>query len=351
MGVEGVSPAARPQPTNRMPEFDVFRGFAALSVLIFHYTYRFNELYGHAPSVVLTSSGPYGGIDMFFVMTGFLIYGILGRTPHGLDFVVSRVSRLYPAYWAAVACTFAVVTIFGLPDRGVSLLEALVNLSMLSVFLDVPYVDGVYWTLSLDICFYAIMLALYQFRQLHRIELISALWLGGIVAVHALGVKLPIAVEVATLSEYGHLFIAGIIIYRITQQDGFTFARGAMLVACVLTGWYIHGLRYGILDTAIVLIVFATTRGWLRWIALKPLMFLGSVSYSLFLLHQNIGYVILRETYAHGLNPYIGLFGALALMLAAATLITYYIELPAMRLARQWYKRFRDRLIAAPKIA
>lgn len=345
-----VHAGARSQPVDRLLEFDVFRGLAALSILIYHYTARFDELYGHAPGVLLTSSGPYGGIDMFFVMSGFLMLGILQRTRHGLDFVVSRASRLYPGYWVGVLVTFTALSLFPLPGREVTLSEAVANLTMLSVFLGVPYVDGVYWTLSLNICFYAIMLVLYQARQLERVELISAIWMCGTVGAHLLKVELPLVVQVATLSQYAHLFIAGMIIYRTTQR-GFTFGRGVLLTSCVAAAWYIHGARFGLLDGAIVLIVLATVRGWFRWIVFKPLVFLGTISYSLFLIHQNVGYILMREAYAHGLNPYVGLALATGLMIGVATVVTFYVELPAMQLARQWYKRFRDRLIVAPKAA
>src|ERR1700686_2691801 len=114
-----------------MLQLDVLLGIAALMVLLFHYTERFHELYGHAPGMVLFTIGRQG-VDLFFIISGFVIFMTIEKTRRGLDFVVSRFSRLFPAYWIAVSLTFFIVHVAGLPGREVTPSAALANLSMLA---------------------------------------------------------------------------------------------------------------------------------------------------------------------------------------------------------------------------
>ena len=96
-------------PDARVRELDVLRGLAAAAVVLFHYTVRYGALYGYpAPPIVRVPTGFYG-VEVFFCISGFVIFMTLDRTRRPMDFVVSRVSRLWPAYIVAIAVTFAVV--------------------------------------------------------------------------------------------------------------------------------------------------------------------------------------------------------------------------------------------------
>jgi peptidoglycan/LPS O-acetylase OafA/YrhL len=75
---------------------------------------------------------------------------------------VSRVRRLYPAYWVACTLCFVAVRLFR-PAFGavgsssifdVSLRDYCYNLTMLQTFFGVRDVDGAYWTLAVEITFY-----------------------------------------------------------------------------------------------------------------------------------------------------------------------------------------------------
>ena len=89
----------------RINEIDFLRFVAALSVVLFHYSFR-----GHAaddlsvmPYPVLETVARYGylGVDLFFLISGFVI--LMTASSGSLkDFVISRAVRLYPAFWAFV---------------------------------------------------------------------------------------------------------------------------------------------------------------------------------------------------------------------------------------------------------
>ena len=138
---------------SRIEELDGLRGLAAIAVVLFHYTTRYSEIYGRETG--LPFEFPYGnlGVELFFGISGFVIFMTLDRTRSLGDFVVSRVSRLYPAYWAAIILTTAVVNLEGMTEFMRSPFEITVNFTMLQSFVGVRAVDGVYWTLAVELAF------------------------------------------------------------------------------------------------------------------------------------------------------------------------------------------------------
>ena len=140
----------------RYSELDAIRGIAALMVVIFHYSIRYGELYGYAVAPAFGFEWGRYGVQLFFIVSGFVIFLTLDKKPHTADFIISRFSRLYPAYWVAVVITFSFVYFFPLPGREVDIKTAIINLTMVQQWVGVANVDGVYWTLSLELSFYFI---------------------------------------------------------------------------------------------------------------------------------------------------------------------------------------------------
>jgi len=105
------------------------------------------------------------------MINGYLVYLILQKVEKPLDFVYSRFSRLYPTYWFCLIVTFLVVRWVQLPLRQVPTADFFWNFLMFQEVLgNANFVDGAYWTLTLEMAFYASMLALLLVQQLHRVE-------------------------------------------------------------------------------------------------------------------------------------------------------------------------------------
>lgn len=119
---------------NRFVELDSVRGIAALAVVIYHYLYRYNELYAHhGLNFDWAYWGKYG-VQLFFIISGFVIFMSLERVKKPFDFIASRFTRLFPAYWIALIITTLFVYSFGLPGREVSLLVLLLTLRCFKSF-------------------------------------------------------------------------------------------------------------------------------------------------------------------------------------------------------------------------
>src|SRR5579864_8086350 len=96
----------------RIESLDSLRGLAVLMVLFFHYTCRFQPAYYGYPSRPAIAL-PFGnlGVQLFFVISGFVITMTLVRCESQFEFLWKRFARLYPAYWFAVTLTFSAVAL------------------------------------------------------------------------------------------------------------------------------------------------------------------------------------------------------------------------------------------------
>lgn len=333
------------EPTRRLAEIDALRGVAALAVVMFHFTTRFMELYAPAGTPSFTAPNGHYGVNLFFIISGFVIFMTLERTRRGMDFVVSRFSRLFPAYWAAVALTFAVTSTFGLPGKEVTMLQALGNVFMIHNIFQVPHVDGVYWTLEVELLFYAGMFLLFMRGQLHRVYwavgLLLLARLGYHLAATGLGVDLSWTLYRLTILKFIPWFALGIFVYQtavngVRTDDG--LAR-VVALASLLCLWVVDGWALAALALVLTALVWAAASGRLPWLGHPVLAFFGTISYTLYLLHENIGWVVQRAVLARGLPFDLSIAAAMVVTVALATLLTYAVEKPAMRWIRQAYRQ------------
>ena len=332
-----------PRSGSRLQALDALRGIAAIAVVAFHYTTNLQYNY---PQFRPAFSIPHShfGVELFFIVSGFFIFKSLGNARSATDFAASRFARLFPAYWAAVLLTAATLATGGLPDRTLLLLHTLFNLTMLQEFFGIRHVDGVYWTLSRELVFYAGIGLLLTFRQTARAHLVIGFLLAAQASisliVHTSGLTLPAPhARSLLLYPYIHLFAAGFALFGIhrspsSRRDWFLLAA---TIACELLLPPPNDGKLGhlIVLTSIVAVLMAST-GRLQWLARKPLLWLGSISYALYLIHQNIGYWLIHHLTAAGWSLTTATLAALALALAHA--LRNLVEEPSLRAINQWWK-------------
>lgn len=126
-----------------------------MAVILYHYTVRYDELFGHVSryAVIFPNGGK--AVALFFILSGyFAISHIEGKQI--AFYMTKRFFRMYPTYWIAVLITFPLVSAF-LPSRSVSFTDALLNLSMMQGFFKISNVDGAYWTLQYELFFYILI--------------------------------------------------------------------------------------------------------------------------------------------------------------------------------------------------
>lgn len=312
----------------------MLRGLAALSVLAFHYTTRFAVIFGHPTAPRFGVPWGQRGVEVFFVISGFAIELSLQSTSSARDFLVSRAVRLYPTFWAALAVTITVVGLFGLPERVVSYHDAFLNLSMIPGSLGAQAADAVYWTLERELRFYGLVL------------LLLAIGLGRY-TVHALLVTVAVQ-TVGAISHTGthwvsdilnagwaHLFACGALLARFRRNP--SYKTLALLALCIVSSRGLGFMQFAYGAAAVAMVWLASSP--LIRANLRPLIFLGRISYPLYLVHQYVGYVVMRALYAHRVPPVVAIASATAMALIAATALHFAVEKPCL----QFLRRRRDK--------
>lgn len=324
----------------RLGELDALRGLAALAVVLFHFTTRYDTVYGHSGPMLVSVPWGHFGVQFFFGISGFVIFMTLERTKRPMDFVVSRFSRLFPAYWAAIALTTAVVWAGPLTGLRLPASTVLANLTMLQGLAGLPSVDGAYWTLLVELSFYAVMFTLYRLKLLDRIEWVLVGWIG-LKWLWWLVPALPFRVGVVLVQHFIPFFALGICAYRVFAGE--RTLRGVALpgLFALATVLALDGWAHFAVAVLVALTFAAFASGQAGLLARPPLVWLGSVSYTLYLVHENVGWTVISSLERRGLEANISTLLALAAVLAISAVITAVIERPAMGWIRHRW-RMRD---------
>ena len=328
---------------HRLQELDALRGLAALGVLFCHFASTCHRL------SILPCDFRYGayGPHLFFMISGFVILMTLTRTEHAADFIVSRFSRLYPVYWACIAVTLAVFCAFPSGEPLPTSKEVCINLSMLQSWIHVPDLQVSYWTLGVELRFYFIMFLIYLTGRIRSIEPFVLVWLGLIVVYRlaaALGRSSLSPVKVAFIANFAHLFAAGILFYQL-KMVGHHWSRHALLAVCLALQVAAGSWESVAMVTSFFVLFYLFVFNRLGWIAVRPMVYLGAISYSLYLIHGCIGEACIPRLPGLWGWPALTMAVPLLLSLAAAALITHGVEQPALRLIRSRYKSWRPQLL------
>ncbi|MBC8152273.1 MAG: acyltransferase, partial [Bacteroidetes bacterium] len=230
---------ARPGKTThavvRIRELDALRGIAALLVVLFHFTmFRPQAEYGFKYGVT--------GVDLFFMISGYVIFLTINRVRDWRDFIVSRVARLYPAYWTAVLLTTLLLYVFDRPHFFPK--ATLANLTMLQNFVGTGDLDGAYWTLAVELIFYGLMLLLFVSGQLRTVESWGAVFLSILLGFHLAG-PVYFSADYNLMKEYlpfvshAPLFVSGILFYNLQHRPA-NWLRHAAIGGCFVFTCYLH---------------------------------------------------------------------------------------------------------------
>jgi peptidoglycan/LPS O-acetylase OafA/YrhL len=337
-----TQPSARTHRGGRVAELDALRGIAATGAMLYHYTTAYDREWGHSRDLLFSLSCGDLGVPLFFMISGFVILLTLDRTKTVLDFAVARFCRLFPAYWAAVGMTFVFSLAFGPSDMRRSFSTAIINLTMLQGFFHVPNVDGAYWTLHVELCFYVLAGLLVALRLRQCVISICTLLVvagglmtaSGVVSGHAY-------FERYFLLNYMHLFLIGIILYE--MRSGWRWIHFVLLAVCVSAakahGSWLHPVSIFVLSG----IMFVATQRGTALLTGRICLFMGKISYPLYLIHAYIGYVMIRWGYAHGVNPNVCIGFAILFSLGLASGLSLLIEWPANSWLRRKYMSLKER--------
>jgi len=326
----------------RLVELDCLRGIASLAVVIEHLTLNYNKHYAKLETPLLNLHLARYGVFLFFMISGFVIFMTLSKTAKPMDFIVSRFSRLYPTYWTSIIITSILLYLMPLPNYDLNLKLVIMNFTMIQEFIGFRHIDWSYWTLQIEIFFYFIMLVIYMTNQLKRIELILFLWLAlrltYIISETLFSRELSWTANQILILEYIPFFSIGILFYLIHSRSYTNIYLMGLCFFIALTNIYLANTNDLESTIMFMIIFFALSQNKLGFITFKPIVFLGSISYPLYLIHQYAGFSIMNKLASLGIAPAPQFIFALLFSIFTATFISRTIEIPMMRLIRDYYK-------------
>ncbi|MGM0411060.1 MAG: acyltransferase family protein [Bacillota bacterium] len=327
---------------NRLLELDSLRGLSSLAIVVYHYFYRFDSLYTHKAGLLINWSylGVYG-VKFFFIISGFVIFWSVDSLENNKDFIISRFSRLFPVFWFCCIFTFLTVAFFGLPGREVSFSNAFFNLFMLHELFHIPHIDGVYWTLTIELIFYFWIFIFLVFKKIRKIDIFLFILTVLSVLQKIYIIEFNVLLNKILLLNFAPFFLSGICFFKI--KNGIDIKLSIFfLLAALSSVIYIYSKNAFLIVVFIHTIFLFCIFGKLKFLRFKFFVFIGGISYSLYLIHQNIGYIIINFFYTNNLEPLLGIFTAFILSLVLATIIHLYIELPFLYRIRRFYQSTKE---------
>jgi peptidoglycan/LPS O-acetylase OafA/YrhL len=334
----------RPTSGTHIPALDGIRGVAILLVMLHHFTFYY---YGMRPSVLAdrlfysVNMVGWCGVDLFFVLSGFLITGILFDAKGGIyffrNFYIRRILRIFPLYYGFLVILFVVLPqVVPLGPKGQWLSEKqgwywsyLVNVSI--AFKGWPpdpfHTIGHFWSLAIEEQFYLCWpMVIFLFRRRHLMLVCLALIVGsfGLRVGLVLG-GYPLAAYVLTPARMDALAVGAFLALVARGPMGFASlsrwvrplagASATALVAIFLWrrgfnaedivvqtfGYSLLACLFGTILSTVVMSSPASTVG--KVFANQGLAFFGRYSYALYVFHHPIVIFMRKSGFRVGAVP------------------------------------------------
>ena len=339
-GPDSAHPAYR-------PEIDGLRAIAVLSVVGFH----------AFPGIV---PGGFVGVDVFFVISGYLISGIIfrgvdaGRFTYS-DFYSRRIRRIFPALGLMLTTTLAAAMVFMFPaalaQLGLHAAAGTAFVSNILLWTQSGYFDLEsankpllhLWSLGIEEQYYLIWPLLIGFagtRLPLRLATLVVLFLGSFALNLALLPSHPVAVFYMPFTRFWELHVGSGLAYgtlygtwgdrsaRAGEAAGWIgLALLAVAIATLRADQPFPGWRALLPTVGAALLIFAGRGAWVnrRLLSARPAVFVGLISYPLYLWHWPL--LVLPRLYLGSADRNVRIAAVLASILSAW--LTYrFVELP-----------------------
>jgi peptidoglycan/LPS O-acetylase OafA/YrhL len=323
----------------RSEVIDAFRGVAILSVMAYHYLVRWahpSNVYGYHRQLPVLLAVGHLGVQLFFVISGLVITMTVLRSRDTLEFCTRRFARLYPAFIVGLALTFVVTLIANVPEFKTGLGDVFANLTMDAPELHHKMIDGAYWSLSVEIKFYALVAICFAVCGSRFWIAIASIALLGLALAHYVGMPRADRLLVAGFMPF---FLAGMGAWFLIFEK--LPRRGMVLLTLGFTLYLLCASDYNTagepqwLDHvylgATVGLMFTLLR-WAPTISLGPLAWIGRISYSLYLIHQYIGVILIRWLITCGAPDLAAPVVATLICIAIGVVMFKTVEEPGKRL-------------------
>jgi peptidoglycan/LPS O-acetylase OafA/YrhL len=309
----------------------MLRGIASFGVCFAHLT-------GTVNSEILKSIGHFGtwGVSVFFIISGFIIPYSLYNSDYKLSdypkFLLKRILRLDPPYLLTIVGIFALSWLAQLsPHHTSEALNPISKNTLYHLFYLVEILNGkwlivVFWTLAIEFQFYLLIGLLFPLLKTKKIFIITLLV--------CILCTIPFLVtDDQFVTNYLLMFLSGIVYFLLRVKKINFVAYLTMAVAILILSYFkigVEGIICPIISICFIQFVHKP---------FKPLIFLGMISYSLYLIHTPFGtdgLINFLQNYIVSDSGRIWLmFGALPVIIFCAWVFYLIIEKPSLNMAKK----------------
>ena len=363
-----MSETRRAESAGRLPQLDGIRGIAILLVIFHNETVKYPFLY-----LDRIFANGWMGVDLFFVLSGLLITGILLDTKQSAgyfrNFYARRCLRIWPLYYACLLLMFGIIPLL-LPAAGKTVFERSSPWWAFPLYLQnflVPTPEsatgllGVTWSLAIEEQFYLVWPLIVRFCStvLLRWIAVSVVCLSPVLRLllwHA-----GVDIYSNTLSRLDGLMAGALlaILIRSTHFVPSRFLGKAWMALCIATPlallmeaadarWIVFSMSAAA-SVSLVYLALYSGQKWLQG-ALRNrfLVYTGTISYGLYLLHKipfNVGTALHGDRYPMLAAPIL-----LAVAYGMAALSWTLLERPFLSLKRFFVTNPSHLHNAAPRL-
>ena len=352
---------------NKIPEIESVRALAITMVLAFHFFARWStpiypfDIYPHKLEIIREiSQFGYMGVQLFFMVSGFVILSSLENQVSFKTFAIARVKRIYPGLFVAIPIVYVVCNLlnqsFIAPVPISSLLPSLtlVGPDFLNFWFatNFTWTTGVLWSLFVEIQFYLIAGFLYFVSQ--KFTFVTKLF---VFAISIQFIKIILSISntdaknaldaLLPINNYIWWFLAGSIFWKIrNSQDSGKLRIILFFSICfilVSSNFESSQFRFSLIPSLLTILFFilflfiAQNSKKVRFLKVSPIVWLGGLSYEFYLIHESIGVSMISKineatNYQISLAMYLILLMALILLLIALSALLKVLSSRFLRL-------------------
>ncbi len=321
---------------SRISILDGFRSLAILSVLLFHFFSRYipplnkTSLYPYKNAYDYFGFGRFG-VEFFFIISGFVIFFTLDNTINFSSFWKKRFIRLFPSIVLASLITYIVFNLFDhsylFPSShkienfipSVTFISPILLNNIFSTHnLNLNYINGAYWSLWPEIQFYLLVSVIYYSNKEKFIKhfiFISVLLMSinyiieNVQGSNRLNIRLSnnFLLNYSKWFQHGfnlidflQFFSLGVLFYLLFKNKQLNhktsnYVKLSLVFLLLYTIYTGVGLQARVIYIIMIFLffLFIYSPKWIGIFENKVLTDIGKSSYFLYLIHENIGVLII----------------------------------------------------------
>lgn len=318
---------------NRNTQIEGLRGLSILIIVVYHIFDRYQQIYIGKEIKFMNFWGSLG-VTIFFMISGY--FAVKPHTEEitfiqGVRKFIKKVVRLYPSYLLSILIIFAVTHIIWLPDRTVNFSDFLSNVFLFNRYFAIPYVDGAHWYVHVLITMFLII-TIFEVCQVHVYIWPYIVWILFEVVIDKVlntGQIYPLG------GPFIPVFCVGIALRFITEKQSVKSCKQGRLAVIIIAFAAIYVIRGAISLIECVFtipVLLMCIHGKAKILEGRSVVFIGTISYPLYLMHQNISFLIQNCIIKIvGCYSLLCPFISLAIVFTIGVLMYYMFEQPVQR--------------------